>query len=106
MITRIADELNAKDRVQLLSDLENARATEVTGDGSRIEFAILGYQRPPYRGQHSYPASGRMLDRDGEELSVTLYADENGRLLELEIVRWADNDLQGPNWNSFEIQYK
>lgn len=44
-----------------------------------------------------------MRDRDDAELTVVLYADENGRLLELEFMRWADGDLQAPNWDTLEF---
>jgi hypothetical protein len=47
---------------------------------------------------------GRMLDSDGTELSVLLHADENGRLLELEFMRWDSSDLLGPNWETLRLE--
>jgi hypothetical protein len=44
------------------------------------------------------------LDSDGIELSVLLHADENGRLLELEFMRWDSSDLLGPNWETLRLE--
>lgn len=103
LIARFAEKLNAPERERLLDDAAQATAKEVTPDASRIMFEIAGYHHPPYRGQHSYGVDGKMLDSDGVELSVCLYADENGRLLELEFIRWDPNDLQSPRWETLEI---
>ena len=46
-----------------------------------------------------------MADADGTEISVNLYADENHRIFELELIRWGAGPLLNPNWNSFRIQY-
>lgn len=45
-----------------------------------------------------------MLDGDGVDLSVLLYADENGHLLELEFIRWDASDLVGPQWNTLTLR--
>ncbi len=44
-----------------------------------------------------------MLDKDGAELSVLLHADENGRLFELEFVRWDEGPLVGPEWGTLKL---
>jgi hypothetical protein len=103
LIARVAEKLGGKDGKQLVADLEDASAESETPDGSRILFEISGYARPPYRGQHPYGVEGKMLDRDGTELSVLLHADENGRLLELEFVRWDAGDLVGPDWETLKL---
>lgn len=102
-IASVANLLSGNERVQLLADLENATANSVTADGARVLFDISSYQRPPYRGQHPFGVEGRMVDRDGAELLVLLHADENGRLLELEIVRGPLGDLIDPNWNTLVL---
>lgn len=89
VVQRIARKIGDKEDKQLLSDMVNAQAEDLAADGSRIGFDIHGYECPSYRGQHPYSVKGKVLDQDGVELSVLLYADENGRLLELEIVRWS-----------------
>ncbi len=75
----------------------------VVADGARVIFEIAGYQRPPYRGQHPFGVEGKMLDSDNTELSVLLYADENGRLLELEFIRWDSNDPLSPQWGTLKV---
>lgn len=105
LIRGIASKLDIENRHQLLDDLKNARASAATSDGSRILFEITGYERPKYDGQRQYDVEARMLDRDNVELSVLLYCDKNGRLLELEFIRWDSNDLQGPRWESLKLDH-
>ncbi len=88
---------------QLLADLHLATAESVTPDGSRIAFSISGYQRPPYRGQRSFGVQGDLLDKDGVKLTFDLFADENGRLLEMELIRWAEGSLVGPDWTTLKL---
>ncbi|WP_408495205.1 DUF6984 family protein [Paraburkholderia sediminicola] len=99
----IASRLDAKEREELLSDLERARAEPTLDDGSLILFHIEGYQRPPHIGQHTFPFEGRVLDADGAEVCVLLFADPGNRLLELEFLRWGDGGLQGPDWTTLQI---
>jgi hypothetical protein len=103
LIADFADKLDEAERMQLLEDLRNASATVSCPDGSRVVFHITGYERPLYRGQHPFGVEGRMLDSDGTELSVLLHADENGRLLELELIRWDSSDLLGPCWKTLRL---
>lgn len=103
LLVRFASELSETTRGQLLEDIAHALADAQTPDGSRIKFEIAGYERPPYRGQHSFGVDGRMVDADGTELSVCLYADEDGRLLELEIFRWDFQKVIRPQWQTLVI---
>jgi len=43
---------------------------------------------------------GELRDKDGARLSFDLFADENGHLLELELVRWGEGDLIEPDWSA------
>lgn len=104
LIANFANRLGEEERRQLLEDMEKATAKLGTPDGSRVMFDIAGYERPPYRGQHSFGVEGRKSDSDGIELSVLLHADENGRLLELELIRWDSDDLLGPRWETLRLQ--
>lgn len=104
LITNFANRLGEEERRQLLEDMKKATAELGTPDGSRVMFDIADYKRPAYRGQHSFGVEGRMLDSDGVELSVLLHADENGRLLELELIRWDSSDLLGPRWETLRWQ--
>lgn len=104
LIANFASRLKEGQRTQLLEDLENASAELGNPDGSRVQFEIAGYERPPYLGQHLFPVEGKMLDYDGNELSVLLYADENDRLLELEFIRWDSSELLGPCWDTLKLK--
>lgn len=103
VIREIALRLPAEERDKLLSDMENATAEQVAGDQSRIGFTIASYDRPAYRGQHPFSVEGKVQDRDGSELSVLLHADENGRLLELEIIRFDQGEVIGPDWSTLRL---
>ena len=103
LVAKFASKLGESERVQILEDLEVTLATRCTPDGSRIGFEIIGYERPLYQGQHPFGVEGRMLDADGAELSVLLHADKNGRLLELEFIRWDSRDIIGPCWETLNI---
>jgi hypothetical protein len=103
LIARFAEKLDDAERSQLLADAAHAMAKVAAADGSRILFEIADYQRPTYRGQHLFGVEGTMLDSDNTELSVLLHADENGRLLELEFIRWDSNDLLSPQWNTLKV---
>jgi len=100
VIRLMAEKLRPDRQRRLLADLGLATAEAATQDGSRIIFDISGYQRPPYRGQHSFGVEGELLDKDGAKLSLDLYADENDRLLELEIIRWGEGNLIDPDWET------
>ena len=89
----------------LLADLLVCSVESVTKDGARLQFIIPGYQRPPYHGQHSYGVGGALKDKDGTDVDVTLYADENHRILELELIKWGDGPLIKPDWRSFQVQF-
>jgi hypothetical protein len=103
VISRVAENLPEGQRRQLLDDLANASAESATPDGARTVFDISGYDRPLYQGQHSFGIEGELLDKDGANISFDLYADENGRLLELELIRWDGKALIDPNWNTLKL---
>lgn len=90
-------------RAQIMQDLNAASVHWESGDGSRILFAIDGYIRPQYRSQQTYGIDGKMTDKDGADLTVCLYADENNRILELEVIRWDEKPLIDPQWDCLEI---
>jgi len=105
LISRIAAMLSDDARRQtLLDDMASATAEVFATEGAlRIVFHISGYERPPYRGQHSFGVEGKLNDIDGELLITDLFADENDRLLELEIIRYADGPIKGPDWQSLTL---
>ncbi|MBB3179962.1 hypothetical protein FHW64_004385 [Variovorax sp. Sphag1AA] len=103
LIARIAEKLATDERTQLMTDAANATVESVVSDESRLIFHIAGYRRPPGGGQHLYGAEGTMLDGDSAPLEVLLFADKDGRLLELEFVRYDPGDLVGPRWETLNI---
>jgi acetyl-CoA acetyltransferase len=103
LIANFANRLQEGERRQLLADLEQATAAPMTRDAAIIMFEIAGYQRPPYRGQHPFGVEGKMFDKDGADLTVLLHADKNGRLLELEFIRWGEGDLLGQKWETLTL---
>jgi hypothetical protein len=103
VIARIAERLSEDRRNQLLVDMANATAEPAGESGSRIMFDITGYSRPLYKGQHSFGVEGRLLDKDGAKVALDLYADENDRLLELEIIREDLRTVIDPDWNSLTL---
>ena len=103
VIRLVAGKLPADAGRQLLLDLDSATAESVIPDGSRVQFTLADYQRPPYQGQRSFGVSGRLLDSDGTSLSFDLFADEKGRLFELELIRWGDGELISPDWSTLEL---
>lgn len=96
IVGAIIDKLPMVQRVLIDIDVARSKVIDVAGDGSRLEFAIEGYERPLATGQHPFPIEGTMKDSDGADLYVTLYADKNDRLFELEIIRWGGGPLIGP----------
>lgn len=101
-IQQLADALPFPLRNQLSTDLVHASVEAEEDHGSIIRFAISGYDRPPNRGQHPYPVEARMKDADGALMTVLLHADPNDRLYELEFVKWADEPLISPQWDTVE----
>lgn len=99
----LASELPYHERASLLNDLENSQVEILTPDGSRLGFTLHEYDRPPYSGQHAYSREGRVLDADGEEITVCLYADQNDRLLELELIKWSDEPIQAIQWETLKV---
>ncbi|WGS87484.1 hypothetical protein [Methylomonas sp. UP202] len=103
MIKKVAERLSERDGAQLLEDLARAFVAAETSDRSRVTFGIYGYVRPPYRGQRSFGVEGMLKDNDGTDVSVDLFADDNGRLLELELIRWGHGDLIKPDWHTLKL---
>jgi hypothetical protein len=104
LIARFAEKLDDAEKEQLLADAAHAMAKNTVADGSIMLFEIVDYpRRPPYGGRCLFRVEGKMLDSDNAELSVLLHADENGRLLELEFIRWDSNDLLSPQWDTLQV---
>lgn len=100
LIEGVASRLAPLEASGLTADLERAAVADDAVPGARVVFAIAGYKRPSYQGQHSYPVEIRLSDADGAESTAVLYADENNRLYELEIIRWGEGSPLAPDASS------
>ena len=87
----------------LIDDLRVAVVKHEAENGGLLEFEIVGYERPLYKGQHSFGTEGKVLDFDGADVWMTLYADENDRLLELEFIRWDGKEIQELHWETLTL---
>lgn len=96
LVDAIVKALPCAQRRSIEADLEKSQVEDVNGTGSSLVFTIDGYARP-LSGQHAMPVEAELRDDDGAELSVTLYADKNDRLYELEIIRWGDGPIMKPD---------
>ena len=103
MVNVLASRLDEPDRSQVLRDIANATIERASVDGARFVFHLADYTRPPYRGQRAFPVEGVTKDVDGVDVTVTMYCDQNRRLLELEILRWAEDDLMSPDWSALTV---
>jgi len=103
VIAAIADALPSSQGKAVKADLALSKIIEMAADGSRLVFGIADYERPKYRGQHPLAVEGTMKDVDGADLHVLLHVDENERLFELELIRWAEGPVIGPDWASFKV---
>ena len=103
VLLSFSEKLNDDEKHQFLNDLENACSKSGGIGDPNIVFEIKGYERPTYSGQSAFPVEGRMLDKDGVEINVIVYADQNGRLLELEFIRWADDEPKDPQIDTLQI---
>lgn len=103
LLYQFAAKMNAEQSAHLKNDIEKLSVVSRAPDNSTIVFDIQQYTRPTYKGQHQYPIEARMQDEDGTEITVVLYADENGRVLELEFIRWDEAALMKPNWESLVL---
>jgi hypothetical protein len=101
----IADALDGEEKEELLYDLSSAYVIERNIEEGISSFEIRDYFRPPYNGQTAYSVEGSMSDRDGADLWVIAYKDQNKRLLELEIIRWDGGEIIEPVEGTFHIGF-
>jgi hypothetical protein len=103
LVRRMAERLPEAMRAQVLSDLNDAEVEPFNQDDSIVRFHIRGYVRPPGVGRETLPVAGKAVDRDGAYVEVALFSDENGRLYELELIRYENGNLIAPDWNTLEL---
>src|SRR5262245_13664391 len=103
LISQFAEKLHGEEKVQLLADLARASREEEWERGTVIVFRVAGQERPSQSGQREYPVEGRVIDSDGQTITVSLYKDETEHLFVLDLVREADGPILDPDWASLEF---
>ena len=97
LIEAVAAVLPAEPAAQLRVDVGVAMAVDEST--LLVGFVLAGHARPTPPGDHPYPVEIEVPDADGEALSIILFADEDGRLLQMEIIRWDDEAVRAPKWD-------
>ena len=97
LIEAVAAVLPADPAAQLRADAGVVMAVDEST--LLVGFVLAGHARPTPPGDHPYPVDIEVPDADGEALSIILFADEDGRLLQLEIIRWDDEAVRAPKWD-------
>ena len=103
VVSEMALFLPDEERKRLLFDLEHSTEKPVNEDGSIVAFDIAGYEKPSSGGSIMFRVEGSVLDEDGSQLTVLLHSDANGRLMELELVRFDDGSAIRPDWTTLSL---
>lgn len=104
VVSRMAEALADSRRAKIMADLAQATAVPMNNDNTIIRFEMSGYQHPPKSGGR-VTVDGKAKDQDGAYLDVILFTDENDRLYELEIVRFEEGKVLGPDWNTLTFYW-
>ena len=104
LIRWFAEQLGEPGRQSLLSDLGNATAEEIDDLHVTIRFEIDGYLRPSLIVERPLPIDAAVVDADGAILSVVLVLDQNGRLLQLDVLRFESGQVLGPDWRTLRVR--
>ncbi len=102
IIENFAEKLNEEQKQQLLFDMHHSNIVENSEGIPYVTFHISGYTRAISMGKHSYPVEGSVLDADGVEIQVWLFADEKNRLYELEFARVDTKSIIAPDWSTLK----
>lgn len=99
-LEKIVENLPKEEGERVLADLAVARVVE---NGDFLEVELGGYVRPDYVGHRNLPVEGRLLDGNGEPVSILVNIDQNKRLLALEFIWWNSDSGTTLNWSTLEI---
>jgi len=75
-----------------------------------LMFNVSGYERAEkwrqqqYRARDGFPAEGVVKDKDGADMDVMLFQDQNHRILKMEIVRYHPGPVIKPDWSTFKVR--
>jgi hypothetical protein len=106
LLVRMAEYLtDSRARQQLLTDIEGATvsSTSAVQGACSIIFNISGYSRPSYEGQRPFAVEALVSDRDAVQITISIYADQNGRLYELEMLRPDQRPVLEPDWGNLTL---
>lgn len=102
IVARMCEGLPPAQRARMLADLASASVQPLNDDGSIVEFQLQDYTRFPGIGRR-VAVDGIASDRDGAHLNVILFTDENGRLYELEVVRYDEGNVIGLDMETLKV---
>ena len=104
VIRWFAERTDESQRQSLLSDLEKATVEEIRDEQLALRFGIDGYSPPTDRYERPLPIHAAVLDADGATLDVELLTDHNGRLARLDVFRYEQGPVQGPDWTTLRLR--
>ena len=104
VIRWFAERTDQSQRQSLLSDLEKATVEEIRDEQLALRFEIDGYSPPSDRYDRPLPIHAAVLDADGATLDVELLTDQNGRLAGLDVFRYEEGPVRGPDWTTLRLR--
>ncbi len=104
VIKWFAERVAESQRQSLLNDLDKATVQEIHDEQLALRFEIEGYSAPRDRFQCELPIDAAVLDTDGATLDVFLLTDQNGRLLGLDVFRYEQGRVLGPQWATLRLR--
>jgi hypothetical protein len=104
VIRWFAERTDESQRQSLLNDLDKASVEEIRDEQLAIRFEIEGYSPPTDRYERPLPIPAAVLDTDGANLDVELLTDQNGRLARLDVFRYEQGPVQGPDWATLRLR--
>ena len=75
----------------------------MSDDGATVRFHLEGYSPPLNSYEHPLPVDAMVTDSDGATLLVVLAQDDNGRLYELQLVRYEHGEVINPDWTTLRL---
>lgn len=104
VIRWFAERMDQSQRQSLLNDLDNATVEETHDEQLALRFDIEGYIAPTDRYERPLPIHAAVLDADGATLDVELLTDQNGRLAGLDVFRYEQGPVLGPDWTTLRLR--
>jgi len=100
VIQAVAAALGGENGKRLEEEYSQCSIVSLNETETIIRFLLPGRVVSGARGQASYGIEMTVNDADGQEIVVDLYRDFEGRLLELELIRFADGPVINPKWET------